>query len=46
MTLKSFKIVHVITFRGVTHNEVWGNMERVQVLRDELEEIELENREK
>ena len=30
-------------FSGVTHNEVWGNVERVQVLRDEIEEVELES---
>ena len=34
------------TFRGVTHNDVWGNIERVQVLRDEIDEVEMENGEK
>ena len=29
------------TFRRLTR--FWGNMERVQVLRDETEEVELEN---
>ena len=41
--LKSFKMVHTIRIRGVTHDEIWGNMERVQVLKDEREEVELEN---
>ena len=40
ITLKSFKIVHMITLKGVTHNEIWGNMERVQALREEKEEVE------
>ena len=40
---KSCKIVHMTTFRGVTHYEVGG---MVQVLRDETEEVELENGDK
>ena len=34
---------HMITFREVTHNEILGNMKIVQVLRDEIKGVELEN---
>ena len=31
--------------RGLTHNAIWGNLERVEPLTDDIEEVELEKEE-